>query len=82
MRLTDLTDTERAVAAAFVAGSKLDVTGWPDATVSAKALRFMLLGGVTTEPGDRAELRLVGARVEGAFELEFADVDVPITLNL
>jgi hypothetical protein len=81
MQLTDLTDTERAVATKFAAGSELDVTAWPDPKVRGEALRFILLGGVTAEPGDRAELRLTGARVEGAFEVEFADVDSPITLN-
>jgi hypothetical protein len=81
MQLTDLTDTERAVAATFATGSEVDVTGWPDPKVRAEALRFMLLGGVTAEPGDRVELQLTGARVEGAWELEFADIDAPVTLH-
>jgi hypothetical protein len=81
MQQADLTGTERAVAAECATGSEVDVTGWPDRTVRAKALRFMLLGGVTAEPGDRAELRLTGARVEGAFEVEFAELDVPVTLK-
>jgi hypothetical protein len=81
MQLTDLTGTERAVAVEFATGSEVDVTGWPDPKVRGEALRFMLLGGITAEPGDRAELRLAGARVEGAFEVEFADLDAPITLK-
>jgi hypothetical protein len=81
MQRTDLTDTERAVAAKFVTGSEVDLAGWPDPTVRGEALRFMLLGGVTAEPGDRAELRLTGARVEGAFEVEFAELDAPATLK-
>jgi hypothetical protein len=81
MQRTDLTDTERAVAARFATGSEVDVAGWPDPTVRGEALRFMLLGGVTAEPGDLAELRLTGARVEGAFEVEFAELDAPVTLK-
>jgi hypothetical protein len=81
MQLTDLTGTERAVAANFATGCELDVTGWPDPTVRGEVLRFILLGGVTAEPGDRAELRLTGARVDGAFEVEFADLDAPMTLK-
>jgi hypothetical protein len=81
MRFTDLTDTERVVAAGFATGSERDVAGWPDPKVRAVALRYILLGGVTAEPGDRAELRLTGAQVEGAFEVEFADIDAPITLS-
>jgi hypothetical protein len=74
MQRADLTDTEHAVAAHCATGSEIDVTGWPDRTVRAEALRFMLLGGVTAEPGDRAELRLTGALVQGAFEVEFAEL--------
>jgi hypothetical protein len=81
MRLSDLTDTERAVAAKFATGSEADVTGWPDRTVRADALRFMLLGGVTAEPGDRVELKLTAARVDGALEVDFADIDAPVTLR-
>jgi hypothetical protein len=81
MQLTDLTDTERAVAAKFATGSEVDVTGWPDPKVRGVSLRFMLLGGVTAEPGDRVELRLIGARVEGALEMDFADIDAPVTLH-
>jgi hypothetical protein len=81
MRLTDLTDTERAVATGFATGSRVDLTGGPDPVVRAGALRFLLLGGVTAEPGDRVELRLVGARVRGALEVDFADVDAPVTLE-
>jgi hypothetical protein len=81
MRLTDLTDTERAVAAGFATGSRVDLTGRPDPVVRAEALRFLLLGGVSAEPGDRVELRLVGARVRGALEVDFADVDAPVTLT-
>jgi hypothetical protein len=78
---TDLTDTERAVAAACATGSEIDVSGRPDPAVRGEVLRFMLLGGVTAEPGDRAELRLTGARVDGALEVEFADLGVPLTLK-
>lgn len=81
MRLTDLTETERAVAARCATGTEVDVSGWPDPAVRGEALRFMLLGGVTAEPGDRAELRLTGAQVSGAFEVEFAVLDVPVTLK-
>jgi hypothetical protein len=81
MQRTDLTDTERAVAAKFATGSEIDLTGWPDPTVRGGVLRFMLLGGVTAAPGDRAELRLTGARVDGAFEVEFAELDAPATLK-
>ncbi|GIM93711.1 hypothetical protein [Paractinoplanes toevensis] len=81
MEWTDLTDTERAVAAMCATGSEADVVGWTDPAVRGEALRFMLLGGVTAQPGDRAELRLSGARVQGAFEVEFTEVDVPVTLK-
>jgi hypothetical protein len=81
MRLTDLTDTERAVAARFATGSAVDVTGWPDPRVRGEALRFMLLGGITARPGDRVELLLTGAEVHGALEMDFADIDAPVTLR-
>jgi hypothetical protein len=81
MRVTDLTETERAVAAAFAAGTALDLTGWADDRVSAAALRFMLLGGVEAEPGHRAELWLTGAVIEGALRVEFTEVDAPIELT-
>ena len=81
MHSTDLTNTERAVAVAFASGSELDVTGRPDPYVRAAALRYILLGGVTAEPGDRTGLRLSGARVGGALEVDFTDVDAPVTLT-
>jgi hypothetical protein len=81
MQLTDLSDTERVVAAGFATGTEVDVTGRPDPGVRGEVLRFILLGGVTAQPGDRAELRLTGARVAGAFEVEFADLDAPMTLK-
>jgi hypothetical protein len=80
MRVTLITDTEHAVADAFATGSELDLTAWRDRKVRGVALRHLLLGGRTAEPGDRAELRLVGADVEGALEVDFADVDAPVTL--
>jgi hypothetical protein len=81
MQVTLITDTERAVAEAFATGAELDVSTWPDTRVRGVALRYLLLGGVTAEPGARAELRLSGAQVEGALEVDFADVDAPITLT-
>jgi hypothetical protein len=80
MMLTDLTDTERAVAAKFATGGGLDVTGWPDDNVRAAALRYIVLGGVTAESGDLAELQLTGARIGGVLAVEFADIDASITL--
>jgi hypothetical protein len=79
--LTDLSDTERIGAAGFATGTEVDVAGRPDPEVRGEVLRFILLGGVTAQPGDRAELRLTGARVAGAFEVEFADLDAPMTLK-
>jgi len=81
MRVTLITDTERDVADAFATGSELDLTGRPDPRVRAAALRYLLLGGVTADPGDRVELRLSGAQVEGALEVDFADIDAPVTLT-
>jgi hypothetical protein len=75
-----LTRTERAVAAAFATGARLDLRDWPDRGVRAKALRFILLGGAQARPGELAALHLTGADVTGELELDSADV-APIALE-
>jgi hypothetical protein len=81
MRLADVSETERAVLDAFRTGKRVDVTGGPDVVVRAEVLRFLLAGGVAAEPGDLPALRLTGAHVTGAVEVEFADIAAPVSLR-
>jgi hypothetical protein len=81
MRLADVSDTERAVLDAFGTGKRVDLNGASGTVVRAEVLRFLLLGGVAAEPGDLPALRLVGARVTGLLEVEFADIAAPVSLR-
>jgi hypothetical protein len=76
-----LTRTERAVAAAFATGARIDLSAASDRKVSGEALRFILLGGAKqARAGELAALYLTGADIVGGLELDFADV-APLMLE-
>lgn len=81
MRMAELSDTERAVAEAFGAGDHVDVRDRRDRVVRSEVIRFLLAGGATAEPGSLPALRLTGAHVTGALEVEHADIGVPVNLH-
>jgi hypothetical protein len=81
MRIADVSDTERAVVDAFGAGTLVDVRGRQDRMVRGEVIRFLLLGGVAVEAGDLPALRLTGAHITGALELEHAEIMAPISLH-
>lgn len=66
---------------AFREGARLDLRGRRDAGVRGELLRFLLLGGVPAEAGRLQVLWLVGARVAGPLEVEYADVATPVELE-
>src|SRR5688572_3813833 len=81
MRITDLSDTERAVLDAFVSGTPIDIRDRPDRVVRGEAIRLLLLGGAPVESGSLPTLWLTGAHITGALEVEYADIAVPIELH-
>lgn len=81
MRISDVSDTERAVVDAFGTGAFVDVGGWRDRVVRSEVIRFLLLGGATVEAGNLPALRLTGAHITGDLEAEHADITVPISLH-
>lgn len=81
MQLADLSPTERLVWEAFGSGTRVDVTPEADQVVRADVLRFLLLGGLPTEPGDLPALRLTGAHITGALEVRYADLCGPVSLR-
>ncbi|PPK68058.1 hypothetical protein V5P93_007406 [Actinokineospora auranticolor] len=76
--LDDLTDTERAVRAAFGGGARLDLAG---KSVRGAVLAGLLTGAYPLGVGAMPALRLDNARVTGRLDLEGRAVDSVITLQ-
>jgi hypothetical protein len=81
MDTADLTETEQLVYQKFRTGDEADLSEQSNKTVRAEVIRFLLLGGVPAEPGNRPGLRLVGAHVTGMLEVDYADVTVPVYMR-
>ncbi|SEG48860.1 hypothetical protein SAMN04489712_105501 [Thermomonospora echinospora] len=91
MEIADLTPAERRVWQAFPRGEVVDFRrsddedaedghAWgPERTVRAKVLRALLLSG-TAEEGEVAALRVVGARITGILDLQYATVEHAVRL--
>lgn len=95
MRVSDLTAVEQKVWDAFVRGEEVDVrTGDParddpakaaawsaQRSVRAEVLLTLLLGGASVEPGYLPALCLAGARIDGDFDLDYAEIPYRIRLT-
>jgi hypothetical protein len=91
----NLSAAERLVWEAFPRGDQVDLRSsdsrvddsaggreWcPERTVRAEVLKVLLLGARTTEPGYRARLALVGARIAGALDISDAEIGHPLALT-
>src|SRR5215470_5167334 len=90
----NLTEAERAVWNAFLAGTPLDLRGpdptqsdvspdlWnPDQRVGADVICALVRGAATGADGDAPALRLAGALITGAIDLGDAVVRFPIELD-
>lgn len=92
MEINDLTAAEERVWRAFSRGESVDFhsgtdedvadgADWgPERTVRAEVLRALLLNG-PQEEGEIALLSLMGARVSGMLDLQYATVDHPARLR-
>lgn len=90
--ISDLTETEQRLWAAFPTGRWVDLrigdpaaddprraSGWgPERLVRAEVLRALLLGARQPEPGSAPGIRLRGARVSGRLDLIGATTDWPL----
>ncbi|KAA9154335.1 hypothetical protein FPZ12_032560, partial [Amycolatopsis acidicola] len=80
--LADLTNTERRLVDAVLAGTELDLTG-EDRPVRGEALRWLLLDGFPW-PGERKPdprgIRLRGATIEDGLDLAEVSSDLPLRL--
>lgn len=81
MPLSELTETERAVVAAFGAGTRLDLADRPDRKVRAAVLTALLTGAYPIPPGLGPALRLDHATVVGRLDLEGRTIESVITLR-
>ncbi|MFC5747665.1 hypothetical protein [Actinomadura rugatobispora] len=91
MEINELSPAERRVWRAFPRGGTVDFRrsddedpedghAWgPERTVRAKVLRALLLTG-SAEEGEVAALRVVGARITGVLDLQYATVEHAIRL--
>ncbi|MGQ0839527.1 hypothetical protein [Actinokineospora sp.] len=79
--LSALTDTERAVRAAFTTGTHLDLTGRADRAVRAPVLAALLTDAYPLDDGAMPALRLDRAVVTGRLDLEGRRVRHVITLR-
>ncbi|MFV0132670.1 membrane-associated oxidoreductase [Streptomyces sp. HMX87] len=92
MEINDLTPAEARVWRAFATGEAVDFRStdeedaaagraWgPERTVRAAVLRRLLLAGPQRD-GETASLKVAGARITGALELQYATVDHPVRLR-
>ncbi|MFH8564120.1 membrane-associated oxidoreductase [Streptomyces sp. NPDC017988] len=96
MEITELTDVERRVWEAYPKGRTVDLrqtpddgpegafeagAAWgPERTVRAEVLRALLLREPGHADGEVPLLRLMGARISGRLDLQYADVAAPIHL--
>jgi hypothetical protein len=67
--------------AAYPRGDYVDLRGAEDRTVRASLIRSLLLGANTAEPGQLAALRVTGAHITGALDLQYADINSPLRLE-
>jgi hypothetical protein len=90
MRIGDLTPAERRMWQAFPRGEAVDFRrpdddpdrggDWgPERTVRAEVIRALLLGG-PSDDGEIAALRLAGARISGALDLQYGTVECAVRL--
>ncbi|MFJ5994938.1 membrane-associated oxidoreductase [Streptomyces sp. NPDC092370] len=92
MEIDNMTPAEERVWRAFARGEDVDLRGpadedpargadWgPERTLRATVVRALLLSA-PQEDGETAALRLAGARITGALNLQYADVDHAVRLS-
>lgn len=82
-RVSGVTETERAIAAAFAAGERLDLTGAREAsrTVRGAFLAALLLGDAEPDHGRVPSLQLTGVRITGSFDVAGGTVRWAVALR-